>query len=230
MIKILLLFLLSNLIRSQDYTITAFGIPISKVNQNKEGKNKIIFSANNIGIPGLIWPANNFYSSEFDSISYNIIRWEKKIEQGEEKNKLIGEFDPIKFEMSYNMKNVIKTNKPTKNIFSLLAMSQSLSYEDLDTKWFVFEHEGIIGYARFLWADTVSIFFRNKKILCDHYRLDIRIENDQIKLNDKSDYFMDQIISPDIIRQLWISRKPKKQIIKASIEIKGIKVIASIDE
>ena len=128
------------------------------------------------------------------------------------------------------MKNVIKTNKPTKNIFSLLAMSQSLSYEELDTKWFVFEHEGKIGNARFLWADTASIFFRDKKILCDHYRLDIRIENDQIKLNDKSDYFMDQIISPDIIRQLWISREPIKQIIKASIEIKGIKVIASIDE
>ena len=72
MIKILLLFLLSNLIRSQDYTITAFGIQISKVNQNKEDRNKIIFSANNIGIPGLIWPANNLYSSEFDSISYNV--------------------------------------------------------------------------------------------------------------------------------------------------------------
>ena len=230
MIKILLLFLLSNLIRSQDYTIKAFGIPISKVNQNKEGKNKIIFSANNIGIPGLIWPANNLYSSEFDSISYDIIRWEKKIKQGEEKNKLIGEFDPIEFEMSYNMNNVIKTNKPTKNIFSLLAMSQSLSYEDLDTKWFVFEHEGIIGRARFLWADTVSIFIKNNNVLCDHYRLDIKIDDDQNKLDDKSDYFMGQIVSPDIIRQLWVSRKPKRQIIKASIEIKGIKIIALIDK
>ena len=50
------------------------------------------------------------------------------------------------------------------------------------------------------------------------------------KLDDKSDYFMGQIVSPDIIRQLWVSRKPKRQIIKASIEIKGIKIIALIDK
>tara|TARA_A100001011_G_scaffold287597_1_gene298593 strand:- start:589 stop:1281 length:693 start_codon:yes stop_codon:yes gene_type:complete len=230
MIKIFLLILLPNLIQSQDYTITAFGIPITKVNQDNESSTKIIFSANNIGIPGIIWPTKNLYSAEFDSISYDIKKWEKKIEQGEEKNKLIGEFDPINLEMSYNVKNIIKTKKPTKNIFSLLAMSQSLTNKELDTKWFFFEHEGVLGRARFLWADTVSIFIKNNNVLCDHYRLDIKIDDYQNKLKENSDYFMSQIISPDIIRQIWVSRKPKRQIIKASIEIKGIKIIALIDK
>jgi hypothetical protein len=66
--------------------------------------------------------------------------------------------------------------------------------------------------------------------LCDHYRLDIIINDDSGKFRENSDYFMDEIIASGIVRQLWVSRETQKRIIQASIKTMGLPLIALIDE
>jgi len=68
------------------------------------------------------------------------------------------------------------------------------------------------------------------KELCDHYRLDIIIDDDSGKFWEKSDYFMGEIIASGIVRQLWVSRETQKRIIQASIKTMGLPLIALIDE
>ena len=67
-------------------------------------------------------------------------------------------------------------------------------------------------------------------MLCDHYRLDIIIDDFSGKFWENTDYFMKEIISSDIVRQLWISREIEKRIIKASINTMGLPLVAHIYE
>ena len=103
-------------------------------------------------------------------------------------------------------------------------------YKELDTRWFSFEHEGQLGKARFVWSDTATITYRKNKVLCDHYRLDIIINDDSVKFWENSDYFMEKIVASDIVRQLWISRESEKRIIQASINTMGLTLLAQIYE
>ena len=58
-------------------------------------------------------------------------------------------------------------------------MVQSRPYHKIDTKWFDFEQEGQIGQARFVWADTSNTWNGQDSVMCDHYRLDINIEEEE---------------------------------------------------
>ena len=53
-------------------------------------------------------------------------------------------------------------------------MIQNVSFLEIDTKWFSFEHETQAGRARFLWADSSNVWNGIDSIICDHYRLDIK--------------------------------------------------------
>lgn len=227
----ILLSLLSFLaiINAQEYKISVFGIDACVVNQTFKTKTKITFSTNNIGIPGMIWPAKNFYSTEFDSLNFNLISWSKKINQGSFKQKLSANYIDSVGAIIYNNKNIVSVSKKTKNIFSLLAMAQSKESSYLDTRWFNFENEGAIGRARFVWADSVTIEYNDIKELCDHYRLDIEITKES-KLNEKSDYFLGEILAPGMVKQIWVSRNKPKRIIKATFKTLGIPLVAIIYE
>ena len=96
-------------------------------------------------------------------------------------------------------------------------MAQSYDKDFLDTKWFQYEHEGQFGKARFLWSDSSNVWDGHDSILTDHYRLDIIISDSSQKINT-SDYFMNNIANDDSIKELWVSRKNKRNIIAASID------------
>ena len=221
---------LSKCISAQEYTISVFGLPIAEVKQTHSHHSTISFETRNTGIADLIWPAKNFYSAQFDSASFGIRGWDKKIRQGEFKKKLSVDFNPATTELVYGSKNKVQITDKTQTIFTLLAMVQAADYKELDTHWFPFEHEGQLGKARFVWSDTATINYRKNKELCDHYRLDIIIDDDSGKFWEKSDYFMDEIIASGIVRQLWVSRETQKRIIQASIKTMGLPLIALIDE
>ena len=155
---------------------------------------------------------------------------DKKIRQGEFKKKLSVDFNPATTELVYGSKNKVQITDKTQTIFTLLAMVQTADYRELDTHWFPFEHEGQLGKARFVWSDTTTINYRKNKELCDHYRLDIIIDDDSGKFWEKSDYFMGEIIASGIVRQLWVSRETQKRIIQASIKTMGLPLIALIHE
>jgi len=221
---------LSKCISAQEYTISIFGLPIAEVKQTRSHHSTISFETRNTGIADLIWPAKNFYSAQFDSASFGIRGWDKKIRQGEFKKKLSVDFNPATTELVYGSKNKVQITDKTQTIFTLLAMVQTADYRELDTHWFPFEHEGQLGKARFVWSDTATINYRKNKELCDHYRLDIIIDDDSGKFWEKSDYFMSEIIASGIVRQLWVSRETQKRIIQASIKTMGLPLIALIHE
>ena len=221
---------LSKCISAQEYTISIFGLPIAEVKQTRSHHSTISFETRNTGIADLIWPAKNFYSAQFDSASFGIRGWGKKIRQGEFKKKLSVDFNPATTELVYGSKNKVQITDKTQTIFTLLAMVQTADYRELDTHWFPFEHEGQLGKARLVWSDTTTINYRKNKELCDHYRLDIIIDDDSGKFWEKSDYFMGEIIASGIVRQLWVSRETQKRIIQASIKTMGLPLIALIHE
>ena len=131
--------------------------------------------------------------------------WSKNIRQGNFKQKINANYiDSIRTVEYDNIKVQIPEN--IKNIFSLLAMVQIKQHSFLDTRWFNFEQEGSTGKARFVWSDTVTVEYSNKKVLCDHYRLDIEIKKES-NIYEKSDYFLGEILAPGMVKQLWVSRK-----------------------
>ena len=54
----------------------------------------------------------------------------------------------------YTNHDPIIVSEPIHTIFTLLAKVQNNSSNDLDGKWLKFEHEGKLGSARFLLADS----------------------------------------------------------------------------
>ena len=92
------------------------------VSQKLDRKSKIEFSTENVGLAGIIWPAKNYYHCEFDSSTFNITKWSKKINQGRFKKKFVDNYiDSIAVE---SMMKKVEVLDNTKNIFSLLAMAQ----------------------------------------------------------------------------------------------------------
>ena len=124
---------LSKCISAQEYTISIFGLPIAEVKQTRSHHSTISFETRNTGIADLIWPAKNFYSAQFDSASFGIRGWDKKIRQGEFKKKLSVNFNPATIELIYGSKNKVQITDKTQTIFTLLAMVQTADYRELDT-------------------------------------------------------------------------------------------------
>ena len=109
-------------------------------------------------------------------------------------------------------------------------MAQKEPFQNIDTKWFNYEHEGQLGLARFLWSDTVNIWDGKDSILCDHYRLDLKIIDTLNKIENSKDYFMKNIIDDSFVRELWVSKTHKKQIVLAKIHTPWISLIAQIED
>ena len=116
------------------------------------------------------------------------------------------------------------------NIFTLLARVSYQSVEDLDTKWFAMNHEGVPHRARFLWAGTDTLDINNADMVCDHYRLDIEKAKGESVQVSPWDYFTDHVSSSKAIRQIWVEQNDKRRIIKATVSIYGMTVTAEIQE
>ena len=222
-------FFLITVLNSQNYQLFCYGLHTTDIKQTIDNSKKITFEIKNRGLIDIIWPANNTYSTIFDSTSFFVKSWKKNIKQGIDKTSLNAKLDSSEY-LIYNNNNKIKTKKYFKNIFSLLAMAQTLPPESIDTKWFPFEHQGSIGKSRFLWSDSNKVWNGKDSILCDHYRLDITITDSTQIIKSKNDYFMDNICKPGIIKELWIRRKPEKRIIKASAKTTWISFIILLNE
>ena len=218
--KILIfLFLLNSFCVGQIYEINILGYPIANIKQEMH-KNKINHTIKSKGIIDLFWPIKNVYSTTFDSTNYNIFSFKKEISQTDYKLKTSSEIDSLN-NLIYNNKDIIKLKKNTKTIFTLLSMIQKMPYSYLDTKWFNYEHESNIGKARFIWADSSFIWNGNDSIICDRYRLDIKLLKPLKNIYDKTDYFMENIINENIIREIWVSKKKPKHIMYAKIKSKN---------
>ena len=222
-------FFLITVLSSQNYQLFCYGLHTTDIKQTIDNSKKITFEIKNRGLIDVIWPADNTYSTIFDSTSFFVKSWKKNIKQGAYKTSLSAKLDTSEY-LIYDNNNKIKTKTYFKNIFSLIAMAQTLPPESIDTKWFPFEHQGSIGKSRFLWSDSNKVWNGKDSILCDHYRLDITITDSTQTIKTKNDYFMDNICKPGIVKELWIRRKPERMIIKASAKTTWISFIAMLNE
>ena len=218
--------LLSLKIFGQEYSIQVLGFNICDVNQDMNSSKRIELSTQNRGLFDFIWPAKNNYSTEFNPQNHSLIKWEKTVDQGAYKLSLSAFLDSGKT-MVYSNNQKIKLLSPVYNLFSLVAMVQSSDKELIDAQWYNYEHEGRIGKARFLWADSSNAWDGKDSILCDHYRFDILI-TDSSEAIKNNDYFMKYIINKNSVREIWVSKSKPKKIISAKVELPFFNFYAQI--
>ena len=210
---------------AQEYSISILGFHAADVSISRDSTSSE-FQTNSRGIFDLIWPTSNNYKTVFDENNYSIKVWEKAIKQGSDKVKLSGSVTSDGY-MKYKDEDGIKIDIETHTVFTILEMAIMMDREYLDTKWFPYEHEGKLGRARLIWADSLNQWSGRDSILCDHYRFDIEI-TDSTKQVKTSDYFMNNIIRSDCVREIWVSREIPKSIIAAKASLGPIPVIARI--
>ena len=210
---------------AQDYSISIFGFHAADVSISRDSTSSE-FQTNSRGIFDLIWPTSNNYKTVFDENNFSIKVWEKTIKQGSDKVKLSGSVTSDGY-MKYKEEGGIKIDIETHTVFTILEMAIMMDRKYLDTKWFPYEHEGKLGRARLIWADSLNQWSGRDSILCDHYRFDIEI-TDSTKQVKSSDYFMNNIIRSECVREIWVSREIPKSIIAAKVSLGPIPVIARI--
>lgn len=221
--------ILFNLCIGQKYEISIWGFPVANVEQTINESGKIKFYTYSIGVFDLIWPTKNYYEAQHDTNSYILQSWGKKIQQGDFKQKLNAYLDSSGV-LVYDKKNKINLPDSTRSILNLLSLIQTIEAERIDTKWLPYEHEGMIGNARFLWADTVNVWNGNDSIFCDYYRLDLEIIDNTTKISAQSDYFMEEIVIEENVREIWVAHQIPKRIIQASLKTAWFQITARIKE
>ena len=211
----------------QIYNLTVLGIKIGEINLEKNNRESIQISTKSTGPINYLWPFDNLYKTTFDTVTYGIRLYEKKIHQGEFKQKLGGVWIPGQRGVLYGTTLVGRPND-CQTIFTLLAQVSRQKAKDIDTKWYSMEHEGELFRARLLWADSINVWTGNDSILCDHYRLDIDSTENKIKILDQTDYFSENITQSNLIKQLWVEKSGEKKIIQASAQMSGLAMKAII--
>ena len=215
----ILFFLIKPFCFSQDYSVEILGISVAKVNQKLNG-DSVRYIIETEGLLDLLYPIKNIYHTVFDLKNFSIIRFSKKIDEGDLKTKGFAIKDSLNF-LTYNNSDPIELYSNTTNIFSLLSMVQNASFLEIDTKWFNIEHESQTGRARFLWADSSNIWDGKDSIICDHYRLDIEIIEEDNQNLKKTDLFMKNIAKEEVTREFWVSKRKPSKIIQAKIKNKN---------
>ena len=225
---ILIISVLCVRLAAEDYRIYLLGIPIVKVSM-ESSSNNLSFHAETLGLMHSIWPIDNHYFTEYDSISFGIRKYTKLINQGRYSGKLDCYYDLTNLQLQYNDGYIFVTDS-VQNIFTLLARVSYQSVEDLDTKWFPMNHEGVPHRARFLWAGTDTLYIHDAEIVCDHYRLDIeKVDGESISVSPW-DYFTDHVASSEALRQIWVEQGGYRRIAKATVSIYGMTIIAEIQD
>ena len=221
----LYIIILACVTKSQNYEISCLGIHIGDISQKILDNGKIEYEMESAGLVDLIWPTNNSYYTFFDTETFALKSWGKDIKQGLNKFSLNADIDSVNNILHYE-KETIQLKNPIFTIFTILAMIQTQPYEIIDTKWFAFEHQGKLGETRLLWSDSLMLWSGTDSVMCDHYRMDININDSTLSLDSQEDYFMDNIHNENYIREFWVKRGKEKEIVQASFKNEWLTLIA----
>ena len=213
---------------AEDYKIYLLGIPIVNVSM-EFSSNASSFHAETFGLIHSIWPVNNYYHTQYDSISFGVRQYEKLINQGRYSSELQCYYDFSSSSLIFNDINIVTVDS-IQNIFTLLSRLSIQSIKEIDAKWFPMNHEGESHRARFLWVGAETVDINDSDVLCDHYRLDIeKIDGNSVKFSSW-DYFTDHISSSEAIRQLWIEKYGKRRIVRATVSLYGMTILAELQK
>ena len=216
--SLIVFILLSGNIRSQEYDVTVWGLPVGVAKFQLTNNNEITLKLHSHEFIDYIYPIDLEYYSKFDKKNYTVIENKKTIVQNKEEQN----FDAVLKNnniLVYNEKDSISLEPNTYSILSLFVKLMNSSVDTIDTKWFNLENEGTLYKSRFLWNDTARILINNENVLCDHYRLDLKILDNDNKIFEKTDYFNELFFDINSIRQIWVEKWQKQQkIIKITIK------------
>jgi len=205
-------------IRSQEYDVSIWGVPVGTAEIRQDTDEEITFVLKSNEFIDYVFPVELEYYSKFNKINYSIVETKKTTEQKtEEQNyEAVLAKDNI---LIYSKKDSIFMELNTHSLLSFLIKLINSPVDSIDTKWFNLENEGILYKTRFLWNDTTTISIDKDDILCDHYRLDLKMFDDSNKIFEKTDYFNELFFDINSIRQIWVEKWQKKQrIVKITIK------------
>lgn len=212
-----------NIILTQTYNVSILGYHIGDIIKVNTIPNKIELSLRTRGLFDIFYPTNNSYKTTYDSITFMLKEYEYEIDQ-------INLQESILVKTETAIKNVFNQNdyhllqSPAFNFISFLEFIKTKNKSEIDSKWFPFESGKKIGRARVIWADSTNVYSNMDSVMCNHYRLDIEIDNpSEIK---NIDYLNKYLIQEANIKELWISIKsPKIYSIKISNSFLSLDVI-----
>ncbi len=226
--SLIVFILLFGNIKSQEYDVTIWGIPVGTAELQQIADNEISFKLQSHDLIDYVFPVELEYYSKFDKNNYTIIKNKKTTEQKTEEQNYEATLKRENI-LIYNEKDSIKLKPNTHSLLSLLVRIINSPVDSIDTKWFNLENEGILYETRFLWNDTTIISIKNEDIICDHYRLDLKMLDDNDKIFDKTDYFNELFFDINSIRQIWVEKWQKQQrIIKITIKNNPINLSLTI--
>ena len=205
-------------IRCQKYDVTIWGLHVgtAKLQQDKDEDITFILKSNDF--IDYVLPINLIYYSKFNKNNYTIVETKKTTEQKTEEQNYEAILKSENL-LVYNVQDSIHLEQNTPSLLSLFVRLMNSPVDSIDTKWFNLENEGILYKTRLLWNDTTTILINNENILCDHYRLDLKMLDDDKKLFEKTDYFNELFFDINSVRQIWIEKWQKQQrIIKITIK------------
>jgi len=210
------------------YDLTVFGVKCGEISYLYPQNNRLLITARSTGLIDYIFPFVNNYDTIFDTSFYGAQHYNKLIQQGDFKQQISGEWDDSLKKFVYEKLESFQRPDSCMNLFSFLARLNKERGNILDTQWFSVEHEGSLFKSRVLIADTITMESRGRSVLCNHFRLDLIPINDRIKMLDRSDYFSQNITRPEAIKQVWVEQNNLRRIMKASVKIGPLSVVATL--
>ena len=205
-------------IRCQKYDVTIWGLHVGTAELQQEKDEDITFILKSNDFIDYVLPINLIYYSKFNKNNYTIVETKKTTEQKTEEQNYEAILKSENL-LVYNVQDSIHLEQNTHSLLSLFVKLMNSPVDSIDTKWFNLENEGILYKTRLLWNDTTTILINNENILCDHYRLDLKMLDDDKKLFEKTDYFNELFFDINSVRQIWIEKWQKQQrIIKITIK------------
>ncbi len=217
-LNLILLLVLTNTLIGQEYNVSVWGVPIGTAKIRQDTDAEITFNLKSNKFIDYIFPIDLEYYSKFDKNNYTVLENKKTTKQGTEKQNYEAVLKKGNI-LVYNEKDSISLDSNTHSLLSLLVKIMNSPVDSIDTKWFNLENEGILYETRLLWNDTTTISIKNENVLCNHYRLDLKILDDSIKIYEKTDNFNDLFFDINSIRQIWVEKWQKQQrIIKIVIK------------
>jgi len=213
------------------YTVYFWKIPCVDITMilpenQEENQNELTFITKTKEVFSFFFPLENRYKTLYDSNNFQMLQYEKDVNQPNLKQTLTITWNSM--EQAYDYQKIrYKRSADTHNIFSLLMRSRSLERESLDTSWWLVDHEGHPFRSRFLWIDSTDIEISRETFLTDHYRLDMIPNTEKnIHLVDTTDIFTWGITLDNCVRQIWIERGGKKRILRAEVKVRGFTLFA----
>ena len=202
----------------QEYDVSIWGVPVGTANIQQDTEGEITLTLQSHEFIDYVFPIDLEYYSKYDKINYTFIENKKTTKQGTEKQNYEEVLNKGNI-LVYDKKDSISLEPNTLSLLSLFVKIMNSPIDSIDTKWFNLENEGILYETRLLWNETTTISINKEDILCDHYRLDLKMLDDIDKIIDKTDYFNELFFDINSIRQIWVEKWQKQQrIIKITIK------------